>query len=229
MDKRYKNPISHTNKVAISVAGVGGTGSILATHLVRLDLAMRSLGHPGFEITLFDPDKVTHANVGRQLFTEGEIGANKAEAMAYKLRRSFLCEVNSRPTKLRETSFYYKKDILISCVDTKEARKEIKELSESYYVSFDCGNTSNKGQVLMDVIDVDLKVYDEFPELTEGEEDNTPSCSLAEALSKQELYINSAVANACSQMLWGMFRHGGLDYRGVFINLDGTQEVRTWN
>jgi len=228
MDKRYKNPIKHTDKVGISIAGIGGTGSILATQVVRLDLAMRSLGHPGFEITLFDPDKVTHANVGRQLFTEGEVGANKAEAMAYKLRRSFLCEVNPRARKIEDAGYYHKKDILIACVDTKEARKNVKEMASPYKILFDCGNTNNKGQVLMNSLGCS-SFYDEFPELLEGEEDNTPSCSLAEALSKQELYINSAVANACSQMLWGMFRHGGLDYRGVFINLDGTQEVRTWN
>lgn len=50
--------------------------------------------------------------------------------------------------------------------------------------------------------------------------ENTPSCSLAEALEKQDLLINSSLANAGMQLLWRLFREGKTPYSGVIINLD---------
>jgi hypothetical protein len=54
--------------------------------------------------------------------------------------------------------------------------------------------------------------------------DNTPSCSLAEALTKQDLFINSALANVGASLLWQLFREGMLFNRGFFLNL---KEFRT--
>ena len=36
------------------------------------------IGHPGLHVTVFDPDTVSQANIGRQLFSETELGLNKA-------------------------------------------------------------------------------------------------------------------------------------------------------
>lgn len=49
--------------------------------------------------------------------------------------------------------------------------------------------------------------------------DNGPSCSLAEALSKQDLFINSTIANFGCALLWRMFRIGILDIQGAYVNL----------
>lgn len=64
-------------------------------------------------------------------------------------------------------------------------------------------------------------VTDEFRDLLEAAEltDNTPSCSLAEALTKQDLFINSALANLGASLLWQLFREGMLTNRGFFLNL----------
>ncbi|MBU7571458.1 MAG: hypothetical protein KAF41_12550, partial [Flavobacterium sp.] len=51
------------------------------------------------------------------------------------------------------------------------------------------------------------------------EQDNTPSCSLAEALEKQDLYINGSLAQMGCSLLWSLFRTGMTSYRGFFINL----------
>ena len=51
-------------------------------------------------------------------------------------------------------------------------------------------------------------------------EDNTPSCSLAEALEKQDLFINQSVATFALQLLWQFIREGGLNIHGYFINLE---------
>jgi hypothetical protein len=64
-------------------------------------------------------------------------------------------------------------------------------------------------------------VTEEFIELLTASEttDDTPSCSLAEALTKQDLFINSALANHGASLLWQLFREGMLSHRGFFLNL----------
>ncbi|WP_251029754.1 MULTISPECIES: hypothetical protein [unclassified Pedobacter] len=64
-------------------------------------------------------------------------------------------------------------------------------------------------------------VTEEFGELLKQSEseDDTPSCSLAEALQKQDLFINSALAQMGCSLLWNLFRNGMTENRGFFLNL----------
>jgi hypothetical protein len=52
------------------------------------------------------------------------------------------------------------------------------------------------------------------------EKDSGPSCSLAEAIDRQDLFINSTLANIGSKLLWKLFREGRTDQAGVFLNMD---------
>jgi PRTRC genetic system ThiF family protein len=136
--------------------------------------------------------------------------------------------------------------ISIGCVDTVQARQDIAHILKTlnkrmgnsrsqpqYYMDF--GNSRETGQVILSTIgkikQPDSKQYrtaeslpmvtDEFGELLKASEtaDNTPSCSLAEALTKQDLFINSALANVGASLLWQLFREGMLFNRGFFLNL----------
>lgn len=135
--------------------------------------------------------------------------------------------------------------IYISCVDSVKARFEIAEiLSElsngrpysnrpRYWLDF--GNSQHTGQVLLSTIGKIRQpnsekyetvaslpmVTDEFGELLKQSEvgDDTPSCSLAEALEKQDLFINSSLVQMGCSLLWGMFKNGLTPYRGFFHNL----------
>jgi len=136
--------------------------------------------------------------------------------------------------------------LTISCVDTVKARIEIAEMLKTlhkertylrnkaiYYMDF--GNSRYTGQVILSTVgkvsqpaikqyrtvEVLPMITDEFKELLEQSEtgDNTPSCSLAEALAKQDLFINSALANLGASLLWQLFREGMLFNRGFFLNL----------
>lgn len=49
--------------------------------------------------------------------------------------------------------------------------------------------------------------------------DSGPSCSLAEALEKQDLFINSTLAQLGCNLLWKMFRHGMIEHHGLYLNL----------
>jgi PRTRC genetic system ThiF family protein len=142
-------------------------------------------------------------------------------------------------------------EFTISCVDTVSARFEIAELLMGmdkrvtymrsrplYWMDF--GNSKDTGQVVLatltaiqqpeskkfEVVDSLPLVTNEFGELLKQSEttDNTPSCSLADALGKQDLFINSALANLGASLLWQMFREGMLFNRGFFLNL---KEFRT--
>ncbi len=136
--------------------------------------------------------------------------------------------------------------ITIACVDTVQARQDIAHILKIlhktmnnnrsqplYYMDF--GNSRETGQVILSTIgkisqpvskqyrtvDTLPMVMDEFGELLIASEttDNTPSCSLAEALTKQDLFINSALANVGASLLWQLFREGMLFNRGFFLNL----------
>ena len=135
--------------------------------------------------------------------------------------------------------------IYISCVDSVKARFGIADILNSlnkgkaysdlprYWLDF--GNSQYTGQVILSTIGTIRQpnsgkyetvaslpyVTDEFGELLKQSEatDNTPSCSLAEALEKQDLYINSSLVQMGCSLLWGLFRNGMTPYRGFFHNL----------
>jgi hypothetical protein len=55
--------------------------------------------------------------------------------------------------------------------------------------------------------------------LDEADGDDMPSCSMAEALAKQDLFINSTLAQIGASLLWQLFREGMISNRGFFLNL----------
>ena len=85
-DQYLLNPY---HPVTVFVIGAGGTGSQVVTCLARMGMALQALGHPGLHVTVFDPDTVTEANIGRQLFSEAETGLNKAVALVTRINRFF--------------------------------------------------------------------------------------------------------------------------------------------
>lgn len=136
-------------------------------------------------------------------------------------------------------------NITVSCVDTVEARiaienslrscerKSAQRDSNLYLLDF--GNSKDTGQVLLstigDIAQPESKQFETVGEmyswleecpalLAESQDKNTtPSCSLAEALEKQDLFVNSALANIGASLIWKMFREGILTNRGFFMNL----------
>lgn len=223
-----------TRPVRVAVAGIGGTGSQILSGLARLHIAMKSTGHPhGLTVTAFDPDQVTTANVGRQLFYNDDVGRNKAEVLIERINFAYQAqniEWGAEPECFDKKTYYCSFNIVIGCVDSRRSRKGIKDTilkhtSCVYYL--DCGNGPDYGQVLIGSKEQDksktapLKMpWEICPDLiADIPEDNTPSCSLAEALEHQELYVNQMTATLALQLLWSLFRRGGLDHQGYFFNL----------
>ena len=244
-DRYLLNP---RHPVTVFVIGAGGTGSQVITNLARMSMALQALGHPGLHVTVFDPDTVSQANIGRQLFSETELGLNKAVSLVTRINRFFgyawTAEPKCFPTK--KFSGYDTANIFITCTDNIRSRLEIwkflkktrKENFNDYLVPIywmDFGNTQSTGQVVLGTIPkkikqpaselyktVDsLKVITRFVKYARVKEaDSGPSCSLAEALEKQDLFINSTLAQLGCNILWKMFRNGMLEHHGLFLNLE---------
>jgi PRTRC genetic system ThiF family protein len=66
-----------------------------------------------------------------------------------------------------------------------------------------------------------------FPEIAAPgkKDDDQPSCSAAEALTRQEPFINQNLAYQALGMLTRLLRHGALTYHGGFCNLSTGQVV----
>lgn len=210
----------------IIVVGVGGTGSQVLAGLARLNCALVARGGSGFNVCAFDPDVVTEANVGRQLFTSLDIGYNKANVLVHRINMFYGTRWVGVAEKYRTTARYVSESerLVIACVDSKASRRDIaKQFThcEGYWV-MDCGNGKDYGQVCVGHTNRDQypNPYIEHPELTEGEEtDTTPSCSLAEALNKQSLFVNQMVATLALQIAADLTLEGKVNCRGAYFNL----------
>jgi len=138
-----------------------------------------------------------------------------------------------------------KANVYITCVDTVSARFDIanalrkvcrnsrNDRAQPFYW-MDCGNSRVTGQVLLATLTeikqpeserfrtvANLpKVTDEFKELLEEVDDhNEPSCSQADALKKQDLFVNTGVAVNGAELLWQLLCEGMIEHRGVFLNI----------
>jgi len=254
-DNDLLNP---TNPISVNVIGAGGTGSKVLTALMEMNHSLIELDHPGLSVRLWDDDVISHANIGRQRFAECEIGLPKSVALINRINRWSGSHWKAEQSKFERDQKgnrpkHAKATITISCVDDVASRFEIAEIlmqkEKSFYHDcckywLDFGNSKNTGQVLLSTVG-DIRqpksekyetianlpfVTDEFGDfLRQSEEsDNTPSCSVADALLKQDLFINASLAQMGCSLLWNLFRNGLTEYRGFFHNLQdfNTQGIR---
>lgn len=247
--------INPTNPLTLNVIGAGGTGHRLLTELARMHVSLLALGHPGLQINLFDDDKVSEANIGRQMFAPTEIGRYKAVVLIERINR--FCGTNWKAiTEKFGTQTLHllpamgRANIYITCVDTVKARfdiaKALQKISGNNRMErnkalywMDLGNSRFTGQMVLSTLSHIKQpaserfspvaylplVTEEFKDLLEAVDDSDePSCSTAEALKKQDLYINSTLANYGASLLWQLLQAGMIECRGLFVNL---QNFRT--
>lgn len=246
-DSYLMNP---QHPVTVNIIGAGGTGSQVLTGMARLDVTLRALGHPGLFVTVYDPDIVTDANIGRQLFGPSDLGLNKSQCLVTRINNFFgndwKAEASFYPSVLKEVKRTEIANITITCTDNIKSRLDLwnvlaKVPSSSYTDNntplywMDFGNTKTAGQVVLGTVPKkikqpvstmyetvgSLKVITRFVKYARVKEvDSGPSCSLAEALEKQDLFINSTLAQLGCNILWKMFRHGMIEHHGLFLNLE---------
>lgn len=227
-----------SHQVRILLVGAGGTGSRILEKLVCLHRALLAKGHPeGLMVTVVDPDTVSPANIGRQAFYAGDIGCFKADVLVNRVNMAlgnvqWCSEVSKVDTRSGLDNF----DLVVGAVDNRSARLGILRGLENclggsrYWL--DTGNRASDGQVVLGEVPSRKRATDNkmrlphvgelYPQLIDPaaeDPDEGPSCSLAEALDKQSLYINSAVSDFAMNILWNLFTQGQIDTHGAFINL----------
>lgn len=236
--------------ITIGLVGCGGNGSNMITQLARIHVSLKGLGLPGLMVTAYDDDTVSTANQGRQLFAKGDTGRNKAVVLIERINRFFGLDWEAHPVRFGCAEEELSYNLIISCVDSVTSRKQIaKKLKdqveniyryrEDYSTPFywmDLGNSQKTGQIILGTVEKIkqprmrktkpvgklLTVLEKFPDLEkyENKQSQGPSCSMIEALKKQDLFINSLLAQYASQMLWELFKDDSLSHQGLFINLE---------
>ncbi len=224
------------NCINVLVAGAGGTGGEVLDGLSRIDMALRSLtdSRQYLDVTVFDPDTVSPANIGRQRFCQHDINHNKAIQIVQRINTFYGLNWKAYPRRmpLEPNAFNHSVDLVISCTDKAAFRATLGQMYKYEYAStlwLDFGNSQASGQVILGHLGRLCgntpkvpNVFDLYPELAESEHfdgNDIPSCSLADALGKQDLFINRTVADAGLGMLWRLLSKGSIDYHGVMIDL----------
>jgi PRTRC genetic system ThiF family protein len=228
-----------TRAVKVLLVGAGGTGSRMLEKLVALHRALKAKGHPnGLDVVVVDPDTVSAANIGRQAFYPSDIGAYKCDVLVNRANMALECtRWKAQPAILGTRASLDAFDLVIGAVDNRAARlailRGLENCASGTRYWLDTGNRANDGQVVLGQVTSRRKVKDDpkrlphiaefYPDLIDSaaeDKDNTPSCSLAEALEKQSLYINTTVSDFAANLLWMLFTEGRLDTQGAFINLN---------
>ena len=126
IDNYLLNP---QHPVTVNLIGAGGTGSQVLTCLARLDVTLRALGHPGLFVTLYDPDIVTDANIGRQLFGCSDLGLNKAQCLITRVNNFFGNDWKAVPdifpTVLKDARRDDMANITVTCTDNIKSRLDL--------------------------------------------------------------------------------------------------------
>ena len=221
-------------QVRVVVVGCGGAGSALASGLPYLHQALIVRGHPGgLHVTVLDGEKISATNCVRQPFSKSEIGLYKSVVLVNRLNVFWELDWEAVPEHLTDNRPLTRADIVIGCVDTRAARSVIQSCAtRSSTVGYwlDIGNNADSGQfILGEPLNSENRrtgyrlrtVADLYPEVvdTELEEHSLPSCSAAEALERQEPFVNTTLANHSLSLLAHLFRFGTIEHHGGFVNL----------
>jgi len=241
-EQYFLNP---QHPITIKVIGCGGTGSQMLQALARINVSLIALGHPGLMVQAWDNDKVCEANLGRQLFSKADLEQYKAKILIERINRFYGFNWQAFPLKWDQSCIkdHFFANVMITCVDNVATRELIHGIKlgfiqkrEPFAVPvywMDFGNSQKTGQVVLGTfgtikqpkgtrgaVDNLPTILDLFPDMEKFDKPDQPSCSLAEALGKQDLFINSILSQYGAQILWRMFRELRIEYHGLFLNLD---------
>jgi len=227
----------------VTIAGLGGTGSQIARSAARIvyDMKARRMHTP--QLVLIDPDTVEMKNVGRQLYTAGDVGQPKAHV----LMRRFNCALGldtvgiAEPLNAKKHFERQGGGIVIGAVDNHLARQELSRVKNALWI--DAGNHFDAGQVVIgnqgdrEVMMRHLDGKDGkytylpnaalvFPQLFEPEPaapQPTQPVSCAELVEKgsQHLLVNDWVAVVAAQYLYKLLHRAPITSFLSYISSDG--------
>lgn len=236
--------------IRIYLIGCGGNGSHLLSKLLMTHHALTQLDKPGLHVTVFDPDHISPTNIGRQQnFYPSEVGHNKAKVLVSKLNRTHGLQWKANPIEVNENT-QLKCNILISCVDTVKARKQIQKailrqnkqnenhVNPVHEIKYwlDMGNTRNTGQVLLATVkDIEQPeshqyltvnslpdIFTKYPQIADDDTEDIqgPACSYAAALQEQDLFINAPLSAMAGSLIFKLLNNHVIEHSGLFYNAE---------
>lgn len=154
---RNKKLINHDKiaETSITFIGCGGIGSYTIPEIVRMGFT---------KLIVYDDDNVGPENIGVQNFYPYEIGKNKAEALAERIKRDFDIEIKPIARRFNGNTKIVT-DILISGVDSMNSRDIIWKKgalkSRNLRLYIDGRMSSQANDVYcVDMIESDLEQYE---------------------------------------------------------------------
>ena len=228
--------------VALTLVGCGGTGSHIASGLITLAQALSEKGI-STDILFIDPDIVEPKNVGRQLFSQADVGRPKAHVLAERLNAAFAATVGCAVRKVDALDKFGAEDdtldklcVVVGAVDNASARKVIAAnvraaMGRAWWL--DCGNENHSGQValgnsfgkierrmgLVTALPAPSVVYPDLVKTHRAKRaTRAQSCAELQALGVQGLMVNRMMAAWACAMLHD-FLLGELRYLAVTFDL----------
>ena len=234
METHTIHPDLLRRRVRVLVVGCGATGSAVAAGLPYLHQALLAHGHSGgLHVTVMDGDLISPTNCVRQPFSRSECGHYKAVVLVNRLNLFWNLSWEAVPEHLNGKRRLDGIDLVIGCVDTRASRAVIRDCTSGWSTvayCMDVGNTSDSGQFILGepLNQVNRRsrarlrtVSELYPESVDSrlDDDGLPSCSAAEAIEKQEPFVNQVLAQHALALLARLFRYGSINYHGGFVNL----------
>ncbi len=205
----------------IAIVGLGGTGAQVARSVARMVYDLKTNGaYQVPSILLIDPDIVEEKNVGRQLYTEADIGHYKADVLMRRFNQALGLSI-SAITQPFDANFVEYGSVLVGAVDNHLARRELHKYKG---VWIDAGNHFDSGQVIIGNLNDHRTALNylsgapsgQFPNLPNAGlifpsllEPETPkaqpvdvSCADLVASREQDLFINDWMAMVTSQYIY---------------------------
>ena len=176
-----------------------------------------------------------HSHVMRKLTQKKkdrtEIGLPKAIVLAHRINLFWGLNWQGMQATIQQLKKGSDVDFVIGCVDTRKARRAIDKWVSNSRVLYwlDLGNGASSGQFVLGQPknsptgrrSIAFRRWPSLPRnpQPDAKEDDQPSCSAAEALTRQEPFINQNLAYQALGMLTQLLRHGSVSYQGGFCNL----------
>ncbi len=244
-NRHYLRPTLGDRAINVLLVGCGGNGAQMLMGLASLDTALRAISPRSLNVTVVDDDTVSEANLGRQPFYRCDLGNSKAHTLTERINIAHGLAWKAVHGRAPADVGIAGMDIVITCVDTAAARRAIGAAITACEPEFhnlqppsywmDLGNRATDGQFLVGCPkpwwgkhgDRLPTVLEYFPELADESvaEDDAPSCSVAEALEKQSLFVNRVVSSHALALLFDLLGRGSIGHAGGFINLASGQAL----
>jgi PRTRC genetic system ThiF family protein len=238
-DRHYLPADLGNRAIKVLLVGCGGNGAQMLMGLASLDTALRAISSRSLDVTVVDDDVVTEANLGRQPFYRCDLGHSKARTLTERVNFAHGLAWTAIHGRAPSAIGIEGVDILITCVDTASARRALGAAlakgrgTPAYWM--DLGNRARDGQYLIGCLGRATSedrgrlptVLEAFPELADDSlaDDDAPSCSVAEALERQSLFVNRVLASHALALLFDLLGRGSIGHAGGFLNLASGQAV----